>query len=208
MPQIKQVFTVRHPRPVVWAQFQDLPKVVQCLPGASLTELTSPQQAKGRMTVKLGPVKADFDGEMDIAADEATYTGTIVGTGTAKSHGSRAKGDVRYGLELTADGAGTTVSVLVDYSLSGSLAQFARGGIVDAVADQICKAFAANLEQQLNAAGAPVAADAATVNSAGATASVTAPTPQVSQAAPSELNVIALLFAILRKKLIGLFSRA
>ncbi|MBN8938126.1 MAG: SRPBCC family protein [Rhizobiales bacterium] len=208
MPQIKQVFTVRHPRPVVWAQFQDLPKVVQCLPGASLTELTSPEHAKGRMTVKLGPVKADFDGEMDIAADEATYTGTIVGTGTAKSHGSRAKGDVRYGLEPTADGAGTTVSVLVDYTLSGSLAQFARGGIVDAVADQICKAFAANLEQQLNAASAAAAPPAATERSAAPGPAIERPAAPVAPAGPSELNVIALLFAILRKKLSGLFSRA
>lgn len=208
MPQIKQVFTVRHPRPVVWAQFQDLAKVVQCLPGASLTELTSPEHAKGRMTVKLGPVKADFDGEMDIAADEATYTGTIVGTGTAKNHGSRAKGDVRYGLEPTADGAGTTVSVLVDYTLSGSLAQFARGGIVDAVADQICKAFAANLEQQLNAASAEAAPETARVNAAPAGAAAEVRAPVAAQAAPRELNVIALLVAILRKKLSGLFSRA
>ena len=146
MPQIRQVFTVRHPRSTVWAQFQDLPNVVQCIPGASLTELTAQDKAKGRMTVKLGPVRADFDGEMDIAADEATYTGTIIGAGMAKSHGSRAKGEVKYALEEESGGAATKVSVVVDYTLSGSLAQFARGGIVDAVADQICKDFAANLE--------------------------------------------------------------
>ena len=203
MPQIRQVFTVRHPRSTVWAQFQDLPNVVQCIPGASLTELTAQDKAKGRMTVKLGPVRADFDGEMDIAADEANYTGTIIGAGMAKSHGSRAKGEVKYALEEESGGAATKVSVVVDYTLSGSLAQFARGGIVDAVADQICKDFAANLEQQLNAASTVDAATPASSHTG------EAEIPARSLAKPSsELSVFKLISAIIRQKLRSLFKAA
>lgn len=203
MPQLKQSFTVNHARAVVWAQFQDLPNVVQCIPGASLTEQASATQAKGRMTVKLGPVKADFGGEVEIEADESSYTGKISGSGVDKSHASRAKGNVVYRLEEANGGAATVVNVDVDYTLSGSLAQFARGGIVDAVAEQICKEFARNLEEQLNAS-----APAATVGEGEPAQAAAAPATPRAPAKPNELNALKLIMAIIRSKLKGMFSSA
>ena len=203
MPQLKQSFTVNHARPLVWARFQDLPNVVQCIPGASLTEQASATQAKGRMTVKLGPIKADFGGDVDIEADESSYTGKIIGSGIDKSHASRAKGNVVYTLQEAKDGAATVVNVDVDYTLSGSLAQVARGGIVEAVAEQICQEFARNLEEQLNATLAPAAEvgeDAA--------AEAAAPAARPAPAKPNELNALKLIMAIIRSKLKGMFGSA
>lgn len=204
MPQIKQTFTVNHPRAVVWARCQYLARVAQCLPGASLTGPASATHADGRMTVKLGPVRADFTGSVDIDADEASYSGKIAGTGMDKSHGSRAKGDIAYTLEETANGASTKVVVLVDYTLAGSLAQFARGGIVDAVADQICREFATNLETQLNAereqAAEPIR-DGRVAESAG-------PAVKPAPRRTNELNAFGLIMAILRRKMLGLLGRA
>lgn len=204
MPELKQNFTVNHSRPVVWAQFQKLPDVVQCIPGASLTEQASPTQAKGRMTVKLGPVKADFGGEVEIEADEASYTGKISGAGIDKSHSSRAKGNVVYVLEEANGGSATTVSVAVDYTLSGSLAQFARGGIVDAVAGQICQEFARNLEEQLNALN-PAAAIVEKHAGSQAAGSVTPSRPATK---PNELNMVKIIMAVIRSKLRSIFARA
>lgn len=204
MPELKQNFTVNHSRPVVWAQFQKLPDVVQCIPGASLTEQASPTQAKGRMTVKLGPVKADFGGEVEIEADEASYTGKIIGAGIDKSHSSRAKGNVVYVLEEANGGSATTVSVAVDYTLSGSLAQFARGGIVDAVAGQICQEFARNLEEQLNALN-PAAAIVEKHAGSQAAGSVTPSRPATK---PNELNMVKIIMAVIRSKLRSIFARA
>jgi carbon monoxide dehydrogenase subunit G len=220
MAEIKQVFTISHPRPVVWAQFQDLPAVVGCIPGATLTEQASPQSAKGRMRVKLGPVRADFGGEMTIAVDEANYTGTITGTGIDKNHSSRAKGTVTYKLEEVEGGSHTQVSVFVDYTLSGSLAQFARGGIVEAVADQICKDFTANLEEQLNASRAPAApapAESAAADGQASSGEAAAPArsgepaplataPREAPRKSNELNVLKLILIILRNKLRALFG--
>ncbi|MFC5384785.1 SRPBCC family protein [Aquamicrobium segne] len=204
MPQLKQVFTVNHPPALVWSQFQDLPNIVQCIPGAALTEQASPTQAKGRMTVKLGPVKADFGGEVEIEADESAHTGKIIGSGIDKSHNSRAKGNVVYRLEEAKGGAATVVNVDVDYTLSGSLAQFARGGIVDAVAEQICKEFALNLEQQLNASPSPSTASSDTASDKVADA---APAAAHVANKPNELNALKLIMAIIRSKLKGLFGR-
>lgn len=203
MPQLKQSFTVNHARPLVWERFQDLPNVVQCIPGASLTEQASATQAKGRMTVKLGPIKADFGGDVDIEADESSYTGKIAGSGIDKSHASRAKGNVVYTLHEAKDGAATVVNVDVDYTLSGSLAQVARGGIVEAVAEQICKEFARNLEEQLNAsAPAPAASEGEAVEA------TPLPAAPRAEAKPNELNALKLIMAIIRSKLRGLFGSA
>jgi carbon monoxide dehydrogenase subunit G len=202
MPQLKQRFTVNHARPLVWARFQDLPNVVQCIPGASLTDQASATQAKGRMTVKLGPIKADFGGDVEIEADESSYTGKIIGSGIDKSHASRAKGNVVYTLQEAKDGAATLVNVDVDYTLSGSLAQVARGGIVEAVAEQICQEFARNLEEQLNATLAPVA------ETGDAAAQGAAPAARPAPAKPNELNALKLIMAIIRSKLRGMFGSA
>ncbi|MBW3095834.1 SRPBCC family protein [Pseudohoeflea coraliihabitans] len=225
MPVLSQNFTVDHPREQVWATFQDLPLVVRCLPGASLDEEPKDNVAKGRMTVKLGPVKADFAGEAEIDADATTYTGTIKGKGIDKSHASRAKGDVVYHLEELSAGK-TGVKVDVDYTLSGSLAQFARGGIVEAVAEQITLSFARNLEKELNAsanadaapvaqagetpAGAAQPQAAATAPAApGGTAAKPAEAPKQRAAEPSnELNALDLFWAVLKSKIKRLFGRS
>lgn len=200
MPELKQNFTVNHPRAMVWARFQDLPNVVQCIPGAALTEQSSPTKAKGRMTVKLGPVKADFGGEVDIEADEASYTGKIIGAGIDKSHASRAKGNVVYTLTEANGGAATNVDVAVDYTLSGSLAQFARGGIVEAVAEQICREFARNLEGQLNAASPVADAQEAVVAMNGTDGPAAVPPPVRQPAPPNELNMVKIMMAVIRSK--------
>ncbi len=199
MPQIKQAFSVNHPRSIVWEQLQDLPGMAECLPGASLTGVPSANHADGRMTVKLGPVRAEFTGAVDIETDEENYSGKIVGTGMDKSHGSRAKGEIVYTLEEAANGAATKVSVLVDYMLAGSLAQFARGGIVDAVADRICRDFATNLETRMNAESRQAAEPAQEANSP---ARVEVPRKA------SELNALGLIMAILRRKMASLVGRA
>lgn len=202
MAEIKQVFKVNHNRETVWNKFQDLAAVVACIPGAQLTEPVVDGVAKGRITVKLGPVKADFGGEAKVVPDEASYTGVITGVGIDKNHSSRAKGEVTYA--LTEEGENiTVVSVDVNYSLSGSLAQVARGGIVEAVAGQICKEFAKNLEGELSAGTEPVA-----VVSGGGDAAPAAPAAPRPAAPAKELNMLSVLWAVFKNKLGSVFGRA
>ncbi len=149
MTRLEQSFTVRHPRAAVWALFRDLPRVAACLPGASLSAPPEAGHMAGRITVKLGPIRADFSGEAEVALDDASCAGVIRGTGLDSGHGSRARGEVRYGLAEADGGTATRVDVAVAFALSGSLAQFSRSGIVEAVADRLTRAFAANLEAEL-----------------------------------------------------------
>ena len=204
MAELRQEFEVARPRSDVWAVFQDIETVVDCLPGASLTAPPAADHVEGQMTVKLGPIKANFAGQADLETDEATFTGLIKGSGVDKKQGARAKGDVRYVLEESNGGASTKVLVSVDYSLTGSLAQFARGGIVEAVAGKLTEQFATNLEAKLAGGGEPAAAPDDVSTTPDSRPAESPPTP--AKPKTNELNALSLIGAVIMgwfKKLLG-----
>ncbi|MDH3195397.1 MAG: SRPBCC family protein [Hyphomicrobiales bacterium] len=204
MAELRQEFVVAQPRSRVWAVFQEIETVVDCLPGASLTAPPTADHVEGQMTVKLGPIKANFAGQADLDRDEANFTGLIKGSGVDKKQGSRAKGDVRYVLEESDGGAATRVVVTVDYSLSGSLAQFARGGIVEAVAGKLTEQFATNLEAKLAGGGEPAAAPDGGSTTPDSRPAGSSPTP--AKPKTNELNALSLIGAVIMgwfRKLLG-----
>lgn len=205
MAEIKQSFTVNHARAIVWDTFQDLPKVVSCIPGAALSEPPVDGVAKGSISVKLGPIKANFGGEAKVEPNPDDFTGTITGAGVDKNQNSRAKGVVKYTL-TDLDGASTRVDVAVDYVLSGGLAQFARGGIVEAVAGQIISDFTQNLEAEIQAANPPPVAAAPAAEAGAPVAAQPAAAPAPARAQPRELNMFAVLLRVLGNKLRALFG--
>jgi carbon-monoxide dehydrogenase small subunit len=158
--RFEESFLVPRPPAAVWAMFADIPAVVACLDGAELTEHDA-NTAKGKMTVKLGPIQAGFSGSAVIERDDGAQRGTIRGAGSDKGTGSRTKGEIVYRLTPEAEGQQTRVSVTVEYNLQGSLAQFSRSGLVRELGRRLVSDFAANLNARLAgtetraAAGAP-----------------------------------------------------
>ncbi|MBB2931176.1 SRPBCC family protein [Paraburkholderia silvatlantica] len=151
--EIEQGFTVPYPRDIVWARFHDTPGIVECLPGASLTAPVENGLLKLAITVKLGPIVASFAGDGEMTLDDAGHRGSITGTGLDRKSSSRVKGVASFALAQVSAGE-TRVDVKVDYAISGSLAQFSRGGIVKELATRMTEAFAANLKAKLDEAGA------------------------------------------------------
>lgn len=151
--EIEQGFTVPYPRDIVWARFHDTPGIVECLPGASLTAPVENGLLKLAITVKLGPIVASFAGDGEMTLDDAGHRGSITGTGLDRKSSSRVKGVASFALAHVSAGE-TRVDVKVDYAISGSLAQFSRGGIVKELATRMTEAFAANLKAKLDEAGA------------------------------------------------------
>jgi carbon monoxide dehydrogenase subunit G len=154
---IEQSFSVPFSPELVWESFLDVEGIVTCLPGASLTEPPQGDQLALAMTVKLGPIVAAFKGEGQMKLDPASHSGVVSGQGNDRKSGSRVKGEAKF--ELVPEGAGgTRVNVVVDYSITGTLAQFNRGGIVRELATRMTDAFAANLKNRLEAANEGVMA--------------------------------------------------
>lgn len=148
--EIEQSFSVPFPRETVWESFQDVEGIVGCLPGASLTEPPQGEQLAVAMSVKLGPIVAAFKGQGKMELDHMDKRGVVSGQGSDRKSGSRVKGEARFVLVSEGDSA-TRVDVTVDYSITGSLAQFSRGGIVRELATRLTEAFADNLKARLEA---------------------------------------------------------
>jgi carbon-monoxide dehydrogenase small subunit len=150
--RFEESFVVRKPAAAVWSIFADIPAVVACLPGATLTEYDA-QVVKGKMSVRLGPISVAFAGSAVIERDDTALRGIIRGAGSDRGTGSRTKGEVTYSLEPESDGQHTRVVLAVDYSLQGALAQFSRSGIAQDLGRRLVADFAANLDARL--AGEP-----------------------------------------------------
>jgi carbon-monoxide dehydrogenase small subunit len=144
----EEAFVIRKPPAAVWNAFADIPAVAACLPGAALTEYDA-HAVKGKMSVRLGPISAAFNGSAVIERDDAALRGVIRGAGSDRGTGSRTKGEVTYRLRPESDGQQTRVVLSVEYSLQGALAQFSRSGIAQDLGRRLVADFAANLNARL-----------------------------------------------------------
>jgi carbon monoxide dehydrogenase subunit G len=132
-----------------WAVLMDIPRIAPCMPGAELTEIVDPQNYKGKISVRLGPVALTFAGRVEFdSIDEATRSARI------KAQGNDAKGrgaaNATATFRIEPSNAGSKVLIHTDLLLSGAVAQYGRGvGMIQATAAQIINQFAGNLRTQL-----------------------------------------------------------
>jgi carbon monoxide dehydrogenase subunit G len=163
--QIKHSVTVQRPRGEVWDIFQDIPTIARCMPGAELTRDNGDGSYAGIVSIKLGPFKAAFEGEVSHQADPLSFSGQAAGRGIDKKGGSRSRMNMNY---VLVDQNEVTELVLdAEIQLSGPVAQFGRPGIVTETAKLLIQQFVANVEARLNAgadAGEGVGASAAGAN--------------------------------------------
>ena len=187
--ELTQSFSLPYSAKQVWAAFDDLEAIVSCLPGAALLEAPTDGQLKISMTVKLGPIVAAFSGDGAMTLDNSTMSGSISGAGSDRKSGSRVKGQANF--SLTEDGTAvessvTTVHVSVQYTITGALAQFSRGGIMNDVAQRLTQAFSENLKSKLEAAQKPAMAYQGTTS-----ASTKTSTPASASTQPKPKNLTA-----------------
>jgi hypothetical protein len=74
--------------------------------------------------------------------------------GADRKSGSRVKGEAKFALAATGESE-TRVDINVNYSLTGTLAQFSRGAIVQELAAALTRDFAANLRARIAASQTP-----------------------------------------------------
>jgi carbon-monoxide dehydrogenase small subunit len=162
--EVQRSVVIAHPPAEVWDFLADVNRVVPCMPGATLTD-SSGDRLQGRVTVKLGPIAASFEGEGRMTRDAARRRGSHAGTGRDRLSASRVSAEIEYACTAEQAGAATRVDIAVRALLLGPLAQFGRGAIVNDVAARLAGMFAHNVEQHLaglagakDAAAAPIAA--------------------------------------------------
>jgi len=66
----------------VWTVLTNPEKIVVCVPGAQLTETIDEDHFKGKVTIKIGPVTAKFNGDVEFSKrDSSTYELSMEGKG-------------------------------------------------------------------------------------------------------------------------------
>lgn len=198
--EVRQEFTVEQDIHTVWAALSDIRLVASCVPGAEIVSVSDDQsEVEGLMRTRIGPISAAFGGKGKITRDDANHKGSVEGTGSDKNSGSRAQIKLDYELEPSDDGKSTTTSIVASVVLSGALAQFGKGALINEIAAQITRQFTSNLRQRFAAA-----APQATGYRAPADPSAPAQTPPPASA--GELRPMQLLFAVLKARLLRLFG--
>jgi carbon monoxide dehydrogenase subunit G len=187
-----------------WTLLTDLKAVAGCMPGAELTEQLGEGSYKGAVKIKVGPAVAQFAGQVDVLETVPAERKMVMRGKGADKGGSSASMDLTA--VILADPANPAHCVLngsASVIVNGKFAQFG-GRMMVQVSDMILAQFVENFRQTALSLPAPASA-------APAAASPTAEAaPAASHAAPkvaSELNGLAIFWALLKNWVSGLFGK-
>jgi carbon monoxide dehydrogenase subunit G len=160
--KLEQSFEVQAPIDQVWAALIDLERVAPCLPGAAITQRDEDGTYHGTFQVKLGPATAAYRGTIKIdEADEAAHRATLKARGTDKRGQGGASATIVNTLSER-DGGGTRVEAVTDFTITGRLAAFGRGGMMQDISNRMMRDFATCLQSRLGSeppAAAPSGAE-------------------------------------------------
>jgi carbon monoxide dehydrogenase subunit G len=145
---IKSDFEVAEPVEKVWQFFENIPQVASCLPGAELTEDLGGEKYKGRVAIRMGPVRLQFAGTADITERDEAAKRVVVHAAGAEEKG-RGQASMIITAQLARAGRGTRVDVSQDLQLSGAAAQYGRGMISD-VTSVLMGDFSVNMQDRIN----------------------------------------------------------
>jgi uncharacterized protein len=200
--KLEHSFEVRAPLERVWEALVDVERVAPCLPGAEITEAGDDGSYRGNFTVKLGPTTASYRGELAMEEiDEQAHRAVMRASGSDKRGQGSAKATIVN--VMRQEGELTKVEVETDFTITGRLARFGRGGMIQDVSNRLLRDFSDCLQQSIESAEPAAAERAESPQAAPAATQAARPAPR--QAKP--VGGLSLLFRVLLDRLKRLFGR-
>jgi uncharacterized protein len=167
--KLDQSFEVNAPLQRVWEALIDVERVAPCLPGATVTGHNDDGSYNGEFKVKIGPTSAAYSGKLNMEwVDEDSHHTMIEAAGTDKRGQGGAKATIESSVEKI-DAGTTQVNVSTDYHITGRLARFGRGGMIEEISNRLLREFATNLQTMLAQDGPDAAETAETAATPGST---------------------------------------
>jgi uncharacterized protein len=186
--KLEHSFEVEAPLDRVWETMIDVERVAPCLPGAEVTE-GGDGVYQGTFTVKIGPTTAAYAGKLEMEeVDDAAHRVTMRADGRDKRGQGSAKATIRS--SMSQSGGATAVEVTTDFTLTGRLARFGRGGMIQDVSNRLLAEFVDCLRSSIEQ-------PAGDEDSKGAGESTAAATP--ARAAP--IHGVRLFFSVLWERI-------
>src|ERR1700754_3211513 len=121
------------------ATLADLPRVVPCVDGGSVTDESDPEHVKAEIKVKMGAMSMKFTGTVDVQEKEADKAVLVVKSREAGGQG-HANATVTFDVK---DGGGT---IHTHAQITGKAASMGEGVMVG-VLDALIKDFISKLEK-------------------------------------------------------------
>ena len=152
---IERVFVLDAPLSRAWTFLNEPNEVGQCLPGCHTVELIGPGVYKATIGVKVGPIKAGFDVQVETKEERPPQYAAYAMRGADKDGGSKISADCTLSLK-DFGGQQTEVSYTSKVHIVGKFGKFAAG-VMQKFADNINDRFVDALVKrikQLEAEGA------------------------------------------------------
>jgi carbon monoxide dehydrogenase subunit G len=156
--ELENEFRVQAPVDRAWQVLTDLERIAPCMPGAQLQEVEGDEH-RGVVKVKVGPITAQYKGVARIV-DRDREGGRLVLRAEGRETRGQGNASALITANLAADGEATRVTINTDLTVTGKVAQFGRGVLVD-VSAKLLTQFVECLEADVLAAEAPAAPAAA-----------------------------------------------
>ena len=156
--KLEQSFEVTAPLQRVWPALIDVERLAECLPGAAVSGRDDDGSYNGTFKVRIGPTSALYSGKLQMEEiDEDAHTATMRAAGTDKRGQGGAKATIIFSA-LEAGQTSTKVDVATDYQITGRLARFGRGGMLEEISNRLLGEFVESLQAMLAGAeeGEPV----------------------------------------------------
>jgi carbon monoxide dehydrogenase subunit G len=157
---IKNNFEVAQPVEKVWRFFDDIPAVAACLPGTELTDDLGDNSYRGKVAIRMGPVRLQFAGTATIKERDDAGKRIVVDAAGSDEKG-RGQAAMVGTATLVAARGGTRVDVALDLQLAGAAAQYGRGMVSD-VTEILLRDFASRMQARIVAGDRGLSADQAT----------------------------------------------
>ncbi len=150
--EIEKSFEVPQSVDEVWRFLTDPERIVECLPGATLLEAVDERTYRGEIGLKLGPIGTRFLGEIRFdELDVEHHRMRMTGEGRDR----RGSGNVRMTMlsHLQSmeerEAGGTRIWVSQSIALTGRLASFGRGGVIQSVSNVMFNRFTGCVREKL-----------------------------------------------------------
>ena len=143
MMEIADEITIPGPRAVVYEALNDIAILKACIPGCESLERESDTKLVAKVTLKIGPVKAKFNGTVMLDQSKAPDGFSLSGEGEGGLAGF-AKGGAD--VTLTEDGEATILYYSAKAETGGKIAQLG-GRLITSTAKKLSKAFFEKFEK-------------------------------------------------------------
>ena len=133
-------------RDMVYKSLNDIEILKKCIPGCQDLVATSDTELAALVVLKIGPVKAKFNGTVTLDQTRAPQFFNLSGQGDGGVAGF-AKGGAD--VELVADGASTILKYTAKAETGGKIAQLGNR-LITSTAKKLSKQFFGNFETEMN----------------------------------------------------------